>query len=109
MFGSIGFTEIIVIFVVALIVIGPQRLPEVAKSLGRAIREFRRATSELQESVNLEADFEAEPRAAEPAPEEKKPAEEAKAEEPPAPEEALSPPAEAAEPAKPQGGETRAT
>lgn len=57
MFGSIGITELIVIFVVALLVIGPKRLPEVAKSLGRALGEFKRATTDFQRSMNLDEDF----------------------------------------------------
>jgi sec-independent protein translocase protein TatA len=43
--------ELAIILVIALIVFGPQRLPEVTSSLGKAVREFRRATSELQEQV----------------------------------------------------------
>lgn len=50
-------TELIVIMVVALIVIGPQRLPDLAKSLGRALRDFKRATSDFQESLNLDDDY----------------------------------------------------
>ena len=46
MFG-IGVPELLVILVVALIVLGPKRLPEVAKALGKALTEFRRATSDL--------------------------------------------------------------
>ncbi len=46
MFG-IGPTELIVILVIALLVLGPQRLPELARSLGRAIGEFRRATADI--------------------------------------------------------------
>ena len=55
MFG-IGMPEMIVIFVVALIVFGPRRLPDLAKSLGKAVREFRNATSELKSAVNLDSD-----------------------------------------------------
>jgi Tat protein translocase TatB subunit len=44
MFG-IGFTELLVILAVALIVLGPKRIPEVARSLGRGLAEFRRATA----------------------------------------------------------------
>ena len=51
MFG-IGMPELVVIMVVALIVLGPKRLPEAAKGLGRALREFRRATSSLTEELN---------------------------------------------------------
>ena len=51
MFG-IGVPELLVILVVALIVLGPKRLPEVAKSLGKAFAEFRRATSDLSEELH---------------------------------------------------------
>jgi Tat protein translocase TatB subunit len=47
MFG-IGMTELIVIFAIALIVLGPKRLPELARSLGRGIAEFRRASNDLR-------------------------------------------------------------
>jgi Tat protein translocase TatB subunit len=47
MFG-IGMTELIVIFAIALIVLGPKRLPEIARSLGRGIAEFRRASMDLR-------------------------------------------------------------
>ena len=50
MFG-IGVPELLVIMVVALIVLGPKRLPEVAKALGKAFAEFRRATSDLSEEL----------------------------------------------------------
>lgn len=50
MFG-IGMPEMILIMVVALIIIGPKKLPDLAKSLGRAIGEFRKATSDLKDSI----------------------------------------------------------
>lgn len=50
MFGM-GMPEILLILAVALIVIGPKKLPDLAKSLGRAIGEFRKATSDLKESM----------------------------------------------------------
>ena len=53
MFG-IGMPEMILILAIALIVIGPKKLPDLAKSLGRAMREFKRATSELKESMELD-------------------------------------------------------
>lgn len=48
MFGSIGMSELILIFTIALIVFGPRRLPEIGRSLGKMMAEFRKATSELQ-------------------------------------------------------------
>jgi sec-independent protein translocase protein TatB len=65
MFG-IGVPELLVIMVVALIVLGPKRLPEVAKALGKALAEFRRATSDLSEELhNTRATLEEEVRMAE--------------------------------------------
>ena len=46
--GQLGFSEMLVIFVVALLVFGPKKLPELGKSLGKGIREFRKATNELK-------------------------------------------------------------
>ncbi len=51
MFG-IGFPELIVILVVALLVFGPAKLPELARSLGRGLAEFRRASNDLRQSLN---------------------------------------------------------
>jgi Tat protein translocase TatB subunit len=56
MFG-IGMPELILIAVVALIVLGPKKLPDLAKSLGRAVREFRKATSELKETLQVDEEF----------------------------------------------------
>ena len=56
MFG-IGMPEMLVILALALIVIGPKKLPDLAKSLGRAMREFKKATSEFKESIQLEGDL----------------------------------------------------
>jgi sec-independent protein translocase protein TatB len=53
MFG-IGMPEMILILAIALIVIGPKKLPDLAKSLGRAFAEFKRATSELKESLEID-------------------------------------------------------
>ena len=50
MFG-IGVPELLVILVVALIVLGPKRLPDVAKTLGKGLAEFRRATSDLTDEL----------------------------------------------------------
>ena len=48
MFGTLGFQELIVIFVIALLVFGPKKLPELGKSLGKGLREFKRATNDLK-------------------------------------------------------------
>ncbi|MBM3788838.1 MAG: twin-arginine translocase TatA/TatE family subunit [Acidobacteria bacterium] len=48
--GSLGMQEIIVIFVLALIIFGPRKLPELGKSLGRGLSEFRRASNELRQT-----------------------------------------------------------
>ncbi|MBN2720697.1 MAG: twin-arginine translocase subunit TatB [Proteobacteria bacterium] len=48
---GIGMQEIILILLVALVVIGPKRLPEVARTLGKGLAEFRKATEDFQESI----------------------------------------------------------
>ena len=64
MLGSLGMPELIVIFVIALIVFGPRRLPELGRSLGRGIAEFKKATSELQSTLEAEIRVDEEQRAA---------------------------------------------
>ena len=56
MFG-IGMPEILIILAVALIVIGPKKLPDLAKSLGRAIGEFKKATQEFKQSIEISSDL----------------------------------------------------
>ena len=56
MFG-IGLPEMFLILAIALIIIGPKKLPDMAKSLGRALGEFKKATSDLKDSVGLNEDF----------------------------------------------------
>ena len=50
----IGIPELIIILVIALLILGPGKLPEVGASLGKGIREFRKASSDIQESVKLD-------------------------------------------------------
>jgi len=55
---NIGPTELIVILLIALIVFGPKRLPEVGKTLGRSLQEFRRASNDLREELKRGIDEE---------------------------------------------------
>ena len=59
MFGSIGTPELLVIFVIALVVFGPRRLPELGRSLGRTINEFKRASAELQNTLERDIELDA--------------------------------------------------
>jgi TatA/E family protein of Tat protein translocase len=52
--GSLGFSEIAFIVIVALLLFGPKKLPEIGRTLGRGMAEFRRATDELKRSINTE-------------------------------------------------------
>ena len=54
MFGSIGFPELIMIFIVVLLVFGPKKLPEFAKLLGKAVREFRTTIDEAKAAIEDE-------------------------------------------------------
>lgn len=58
MFGSLGVPEILFILVVALLVFGPRRLPEIGRTIGRALGEFRRATTDLKRSIDTEVTLE---------------------------------------------------
>ena len=54
MFGSIGMPELVLIFVVALLVFGPKKLPELGKSLGRGLAEFKKASEDLKRTIEDE-------------------------------------------------------
>jgi sec-independent protein translocase protein TatA len=56
MFGSIGFSEILVLFVIALLIFGPRKLPEIARSVGQAMREFKKASEEVTRSLEEPVD-----------------------------------------------------
>jgi len=54
MFGSIGMPELIIILVIALIIFGPRKLPELGRSLGKSIGEFKKASNELRSTLEEE-------------------------------------------------------
>jgi len=54
MIGSLGLPEIVMISVVALVVIGPKKLPEVAKMVGKAMRDFRKTVNEAKSTIENE-------------------------------------------------------
>ena len=58
MLGSIGMPELIIIFVIALIIFGPKKLPELGRSLGRSLNEFKRASNELKNTLEEEVRIE---------------------------------------------------
>jgi sec-independent protein translocase protein TatA len=59
--GKIGIWEILLILAVALIVFGPAKLPELGRSIGNGLREFRKATRELKDTISLEDNDKDEP------------------------------------------------
>jgi TatA/E family protein of Tat protein translocase len=58
MFGPIGMYELIIILVIALIIFGPRKLPELGKSLGKSLNEFKRASTDLQNTLEQEIKLE---------------------------------------------------
>jgi TatA/E family protein of Tat protein translocase len=58
MFGTLGGPELILIFIVGLVVFGPRKLPEIGKSLGKMIGEFKRASADFQRTVEDEVESE---------------------------------------------------
>ncbi|MFZ3062529.1 MAG: twin-arginine translocase TatA/TatE family subunit [Actinomycetota bacterium] len=78
MFGGLGIPELVVILVIALIIFGPSKLPEISRAIGKGIREFREMTTSLEKQVKsefndiLESDKEKEGKKETQKPEEKK-------------------------------------
>ena len=85
MFGSLGTMELVVILVIALVVFGPRKLPELGRSLGKSLGEFKRASNDLRNTLEEEIHVEDRTRTA--------PAPPAPASAPAAPEPAASAPA----------------
>ena len=56
MFGSLGMPELLLIFVVALLVFGPKKLPEIGKSIGKGLSEFKKASEDLKKTIEHEMD-----------------------------------------------------
>ena len=59
--GSLGLPEIAFIFVLALLIFGPKKLPEMGRTLGRGVAEFRKATNELKRTINTEMALDEQP------------------------------------------------
>ena len=68
MFGSIGAPELIVIFLIALLIFGPRKLPQLGRTIGRSLAEFRRATSDLKRTLEKEINQEEPPTPRDPGP-----------------------------------------
>ena len=54
MFGPLGFPEVLFILVLALLIFGPKRLPEIGKTIGKGVAQFRRATTDLKRTIESE-------------------------------------------------------
>ncbi len=54
MFGSVGMPELLIIFIIALMIFGPRRLPELGKAVGQTINEFKKGANNLRDSVEEE-------------------------------------------------------
>ncbi len=53
---NLGFPELVVLFILALLLFGPKKLPELGKSIGKAITEFKKATNEVKEGLEKEVE-----------------------------------------------------
>jgi sec-independent protein translocase protein TatA len=60
MFGGLGGGEIIIIFLIILLLFGAKKLPELAKGLGKGIKEFKKATSDIKDEIESATDFDSE-------------------------------------------------
>src|SRR5438477_5509320 len=58
MFGSVGMPEMLIILIIALIVFGPRKLPELGRSLGKSLAEFKKASNELRSTLEEEIHLE---------------------------------------------------
>ena len=74
MFGSIGMPELVIILVIALIIFGPRKLPELGRSLGRSLGEFKKASNELRSTLEEEVRVEEQKAQRAPLEEEQQPA-----------------------------------
>jgi len=52
--GPLGFQEVLLILIIALVIFGPKKLPELGRSLGKALSDFRRASNEIKNSIEKE-------------------------------------------------------
>ena len=58
MFGPLGFQEMILIFIIALIIFGPKRLPDIGRTIGKALGEFKKATDDFKNTIEREVHVE---------------------------------------------------
>lgn len=64
---NIGFSELLIILVIALVVFGPRKLPEIGRTIGKSLREFRRASDEIRSELRFDLDDDEDPPFAAPA------------------------------------------
>lgn len=62
MFGQIGMSELLVILVIVLLVFGPKKLPELARGIGKAMNEFKRAADDVKQELQIDYDRPARPK-----------------------------------------------